>query len=154
MGETQRAIARSTAINQCRLKQAAARNAALGDVLGSVKDSLTAKLKDQNTHKALLIDLIVQGCLKVLEDKVQVRCRAQDAGIVKQVLADAERKYAKCIKDQVGVTRTLSLSVDEANPLPTTGKGAVIGGVVIVCMGGLITVDNSLDSRLRLTEEQ
>merc|ERR1712098_340141 len=93
-------------------------------------------LKDQATHKALLIDLITQGCLKVLEEKVQVRCRAQDTAIVKQVLSEAERKYAQCIKEQVGVTRSLSLTVDEAHPLPTTGKGATIGGVVSSARAG------------------
>jgi len=152
--ETQQAIARSTAINQTRLKRVSARTEALDSTMNAVKNKLEAVTKDQSKYKELITALIVQGCLKVLEDKVQVRCREGDRQIVTQTFPEAERMFAAQIKRQAGVDRKVTLSIDTSKPLPSKGKGAVMGGVVLACSNGLITVDNTLDSRLRLVEEQ
>jgi V-type H+-transporting ATPase subunit E len=152
--ETQQAITRSTMINQTRLKRVQARTAAFEEMTAAVKAKLVTVTQSPAKYKDLLSQLIVQGCLKLLEEKVQVRCREQDKQFVQSVLLDAEKQYANAIKGQTGVLRTVSLSIDTARPLPSTGKGAVLGGVVLSCLNGLITVDNTLDARLQLVEEQ
>jgi len=152
--ETQQAIARSTAINQTRLKRVSARTEAMDAAIAAVKTKLEAVTRDQLKYKELLTALIVQGCLKVLEDKVQVRCRQEDRPLVQSAFAEAERAYSTQIKRQTGVERKVALSIDTGKSLLSKGKGAVMGGVVLCCHGGLITVDNTLDSRLRLVEEQ
>merc|ERR1719335_554214 len=120
----------------------------------AVKQKLVAVTQSPVKYKELLSALIVQGCLKLIEDKVQVRCREQDKQMVQAVLPEAEKAYQLAIKGQTGVLKQVSLSIDTARPLPSTGKGAVLGGVVLACHGGLITVDNTLDARLQLVEEQ
>jgi len=152
--ETQQAIARSTAINNARLKRVTARTEALDSAMTGVKQKLQAITKDPSKYKELITSLIVQGSLKVLEDKVQVRCRQEDRPLVQSAFAEAERAYSTQIKRQTGVERKVALSIDTGKSLLSKGKGAVIGGVVLCCHGGLITVDNTLDSRLRLVEEQ
>jgi len=152
--ETQQAIARSTAINNARLKRVTARTEALDSAMTGVKQKLQAITKDPSKYKELITSLIVQGSLKVLEDKVQVRCREQDRQLVTQCFPEAERQYTLQIKRQAGVDRKVTLSIDTSRPLASSGKAAVMGGVVLCCHQGLITVDNTLDSRLRLVEEQ
>jgi V-type H+-transporting ATPase subunit E len=152
--ETQQAIARSTMINQTRLKRVQARTAAFEEMTEGVKQKLVAVTQSPMKYKELLSALIVQGCLKLIEDKVQVRCREQDKQIVQSVLPETEKQYQLAIKGQTGVVKQVSLSVDTTRYLPATGKGAVLGGVVLACYNGLITVDNTLDARLQLVEEQ
>jgi V-type H+-transporting ATPase subunit E len=152
--ETQQAITRSTMINQTRLKRVQARTAAFEEMTEAVKQKLVGVTQSPLKYKELLTSLIVQGCLKLLETKVQVRCREQDKQMVQSVLPDAEKQYAAAIKGQTGASRTVTLTLDTTRPLPSTGKGAVMGGVVLACLNGLITVDNTLDARLTLVEEQ
>jgi V-type H+-transporting ATPase subunit E len=152
--ETQQAIGRSTMINQTRLKRVQARTAAFDEMTEAVKAKLVTVTQSPAKYKELLSALIVQGCLKLLETKVQVRCREQDKGFVQAILPDAEKQYANAIKGQTGASRAVSLSIDTTRPLASSGKGAVLGGVIMACHNGLITVDNTLDARLQLVEEQ
>merc|ERR1712129_684149 len=85
------------------------------------------------------------------------RCRKEDATKVKGVLKNAEAQYAKIIKEQTGKDLTASLKIDdqELSAAPSGGDGAsCLGGVMLVCAGGKITIDNTLDSRLALVMEQ
>jgi V-type H+-transporting ATPase subunit E len=152
--ETQRAISRSTKINETRLKRVQARTAAFDETTQAVRAKLLAVTQNPTKYKEIMTQLIVQGALKLLEDRVQVRCRDSDRALVTSILPDAENQYTQQIKKQTGASKTVKLSIDSLNPLVSSGKGAVMGGVVLCCNGGLITVDNTLDSRLRLVEDQ
>jgi len=58
---------------------------------------------------------------------------------------------------QTGVDKSVSLSIDLKYLPPPPGGGSPVsclGGVILACHGGLITVDNTLDLRLRLIVEQ
>jgi len=82
--ETQQAISRSTSINQTRLKRVQARTAAFEEMTAAVKQKLVQVTQSTGKYKELLSQLIVQGCLKLIEDKVQVRCREQDKQFVRR----------------------------------------------------------------------
>ena len=59
--ETQRAIARSTAINNSRLQKIAARQDVIGNLVGEVKAKLGGITKNAAGYQKLMTDLIVQG---------------------------------------------------------------------------------------------
>lgn len=155
--ETQRAIARSTQINKARLKKVAERAAYLDKSVDSVKTQMVALSKDKNKYKDLLAKLVVQGCLKLLEPQVAVKCRDCDKQLVESVLMQAATLYSTVVAKEAGKQLSVKLSV-HPKPLPpppsSSATVSCLGGVVLVCHDGLITVDNTLDTRLKLVVEQ
>merc|ERR1712060_459662 len=145
--ETKAAIARSTATNKARLEKIRARQEVMAKLGEDAKNALLQELKNDAKHKEFITKLIAQGMLMLLEDEVQVRCRACDEGIVKACL-DAAQKECK-------------LSMDTEIKLPPAPDGvwkglgtSCLGGVVLACQKGTITIDNTIDSRLALVMEQ
>lgn len=156
--DSQRAISRSRVVNEARLTKVAERSKRLDQVESDVRDKLMKVTQDSRGYGALLTDLIVQGAITLLEPEVKVRCRQADQTIVKGVLKAAETEFARVVLAQTKKQKTVSLSLDTDKflpPAPTPGAvRSCIGGVTLVCHGGLITVDNTLDLRLKLIIEQ
>jgi len=156
--ETQGAIARSTAINKSRLEKITARQEVIGLLANESKAQLKVELKNEAKSKAFISKLIVQGALMLLEEDVQVRCRACDDALVQSALADASKEYAKVIMDLTKVAKKLNLTLDKNVKLPPAPDASThvscLGGVVLACQNGTITIDNTIDSRLNLVLEQ
>jgi len=152
--ETQYAIAKSMAINKQRLEKIKARQ----DVMHKIEGDARAKLVSESSSQAFITKLIVQGLLMLLESKVTVRCRQSDVAVVKGCLQAAQGEYAKLIKQETGATKTCVLDIDTQflPAAPVAGKDgpSCLGGVVLACQGGKITIDNTIDVRLRLVMEQ
>ena len=146
--ETQVAIERSTAINRARLRKIEARQQCIEKLNADVATSLKSVANSDNRYKQIIVDLIVQGCVKLMEEDVTVRCRAADASAVKGLLDQASQAYTKVVQNATKVKKYVKLSID-AKQLPATG----LGGVVVCCQGGSIIVDNTLDTRLKLVME-
>merc|ERR1712151_180897 len=156
--ETQYAIAKSTAINKRRLEKIKARQEVLASISNDVKAKIVSQMSDRSKHEKLIKDLIVQGLLMFLENEVTVRCRECDKDIVSACLQKAEDEYTKVIEKQTGVKKTCKLSRDSTYlpPPPKAGQDgpSCLGGVVLSCQGGKISIDNTLDLRLNLVMEQ
>lgn len=157
--DTQLAIARSTAINKSRLEKIKTRQEVLSKLSADSKDFLVHELKSDAKAKPFITKLIVQGALMLLEDFVVVRCRACDDALVSGCLAEASAEYAKVVKAETGAMKTVTLTLDKAKKLPpapgTNSHGPTcLGGVVLACQDGAITVDNTIDSRLDLVMDQ
>jgi len=156
--ETQHAIARSTAINRSRLTKIRARQEMVGKVGEDTKAALQQELRDQGKLKTFTTKLITQGLLMLLEEEVQVRCRASDVGLVQSCLGDAASSYTRAVKDNTGVAKQVKLSIDQQKSLPPAptaqGGPSCLGGIMLACQGGNITIDNTIDSRMGLVMEQ
>eukprot|EP00928_Gymnodinium_smaydae_P096086 TRINITY_DN8412_c0_g1_i2.p1 TRINITY_DN8412_c0_g1~~TRINITY_DN8412_c0_g1_i2.p1 ORF type:complete len:230 (-),score=75.32 TRINITY_DN8412_c0_g1_i2:176-865(-) len=158
--DTQKAIARSTAINKSRLEKIKTRQDVIGKIAEDSKLRLAEELKNQGKAKSFVTKLIVQGLLMLLEDEVQVRCRACDNSLVEGCLQEAAAEYAKVLKTETGVSKTVKVTLDASVKLPAAPSGAdqhgpsCLGGVVLACQKGAITIDNTIDSRLNLVLEQ
>lgn len=144
--ETRGAIERSTAINKARLKKIDARQQCIEKLGGEVAGKLKEASKADAKYKQIIVDLIVQGALKLMEEEVTVKCRAADATLVRGVLDQAVAAFGKVIaKVASGVSFKLKLAIDRES-LPATS----LGGVVLSCQEGTISVDNTLDTRMKL----
>jgi len=146
--ETKVAIARSTAINKARLKKIEARQMCIDTLGNDVATKLKEVSKVEAKYKQILVDLIVQGSLKLMEEEVMVQCRAADVNTVRGVLDASSQAFTKLIAKATNARASVRFSLDP-NPLPAT----CLGGVVLSCQGGSISVDNTLDTRLRLCLE-
>lgn len=147
--ETQTAIDRSTAINRARLRKIEARQQCIEKLNGEVAESLKTVSKQDAKYKNIIVELIVQGALKLQEESVTVRCRAADQNVVRGCLELAAQNYTKVIQGATNQKKFCKFSLDSVS-LPAT----CLGGVVVCCHGGLISVDNTLDTRLKLVMEK
>lgn len=145
---TTKAIERSTAINRARLSKIEARHQCI-EILGKdCEKRLAEAMKAQDKYKMILVDLIVQGCLKLTEPTVSVKARAADAALVKSVLDAASAKYSQVIKKETGANLSLKLGMDKE-----VLSATCLGGVILSCQDGTILVDNTLNARLNLVME-
>mmetsp|Transcript_119099 Transcript_119099/g.344491 ORF Transcript_119099/g.344491 Transcript_119099/m.344491 type:complete len:140 (-) Transcript_119099:63-482(-) len=123
-----------------------------------IENDARAKLVSEAQAPAFVTKLIVQGLLMLLEDTVTVKCRKADTELVKGCLAGAQAEYSKLIKAETGADKTCTLTIDSESlpPAPATGKDgpSCLGGVLLHCQGGKISIDNTVDVRLRLVMEQ
>jgi len=154
--ETQHAIARSTAINRSRLEKIKSRQDMIVRVADQARTALTNELRSEATNKAFITKLIAQGLLMLLEDEVQVRCRAQDDVLVTSCLQPAQQEYAAVILKESGAVKATKVTLDKVNKLPaqSSGQSSCLGGVVLACAGSTITIDNTIDARLSLLLDQ
>mmetsp|Transcript_76468 Transcript_76468/g.248087 ORF Transcript_76468/g.248087 Transcript_76468/m.248087 type:complete len:219 (+) Transcript_76468:86-742(+) len=143
--ETQYAIAKSMAVNKMRLEKIKARQEVMNQIEADVRPSLAK----ESQNAAFITKLIVQGMLMLLENEVVVRCRQADAKLVKGCLDAAQTEYTNHIKTETGASKTCTLSIDTLFL-----REECLGGVFLSCFGGKITIDNTVDIRLRLTMEQ
>merc|ERR1712048_819815 len=108
--ETSHAIARSSAINKSRLEKIKSRQEMIGKIAEDTKAYLQKELTSDAKSKPFVTKLIVQGLLMLLEDKVEVRCRAVDDKLVQGCLAEAAAEYSRTIKTETGANKVVTLS--------------------------------------------
>lgn len=156
--ETKAAIANSTAINRSRIEKILARQDKIQKIADISKGQVVDEMKDEKKKTLFVTNLIVQGLLMLLEDEVEVRCRACDEKLVTSCLDAAAKKYAEVVKTEANLTKTCKVTLGSEKLAPAPGGEGVgptcLGGVVLACQGGAITIDNTIDSRLALIMEQ
>eukprot|EP01057_Protomagalhaensia_wolfi_P000535 Protomagalhaensia_wolfi_Nauph_80__534@NODE_12_length_5322_cov_729_645845_g9_i0_p4_GENE_NODE_12_length_5322_cov_729_645845_g9_i0NODE_12_length_5322_cov_729_645845_g9_i0_p4_ORF_typecomplete_len232_score69_32vATPsynt_E/PF01991_18/9_5e59DUF885/PF05960_11/0_051DUF4886/PF16227_5/0_025DUF4886/PF16227_5/1_4e03Par3_HAL_N_term/PF12053_8/6_2e03Par3_HAL_N_term/PF12053_8/0_34ATPsynt_B/PF00430_18/52ATPsynt_B/PF00430_18/0_2DUF4570/PF15134_6/0_22DUF4570/PF15134_6/4_1e02Prominin/PF05478_11/0_97DUF1283/PF06932_11 len=156
--ETEKAIARSTAINKARLKKIAARQMKIQEAVKSAQRSLTDLSKDSHKYPKLLTDLIVQAMVRLLENEVMVVCRKEDEVLIQDCMTQAEKKY-KQIVQEAGVQASCKAHLNTRRYLPAgnavvEGEKTCSGGVILTSMDGKIVCDNTLDARLDLVVQE
>merc|ERR1712048_484590 len=125
------------------------------------KNQLMDAMKKDADAKKFVTSLIAQGLLMLLENEVVVRCRECDVKLVKACVDEAQKEYTKVIKQETNgkAEKTCKITIDEKNFLPkppVEGQDgpSCLGGVVLECQKGKITIDNTIDLRLKLVMEQ
>merc|ERR1712157_186483 len=96
--------------------------------------------------ESLVLDLLVQGMIRLLEKDVIVKCRECDKDTVKKTFSVAEEKYASVIEKQTGVKRFCKLTLYEKRFLPDK----CLGGVVLANTNGRIVANNTMYARLNI----
>merc|ERR1712194_888088 len=145
--QTKEAIAHSAAVNKQRLAKVNQQHAVLAKITDEAKVSLGNQLSDKQVKQDFLAELIVQGLLVLLGEDVGICCLESDVEIVTAATPAAQKMYADAIKKQSGADKKCSLSVSSVR---LNG----LGGVVLECKNGAITIDNTIDARLRHVMDQ
>lgn len=139
--EVSQKIAHSTLTNKSRLRLLHLREQNLQDLFQAAREQL-ATLASSSQYVQFLQGNIVQGFLQLLEPEVIIHVREVDATVVKEAADAASRQYAEISGRSVKYELIASLSPDLA------------GGVKLVNGNMRITLDNTLDERLRLLEDR
>ncbi|KAL8716121.1 MAG: hypothetical protein Q9220_000026 [cf. Caloplaca sp. 1 TL-2023] len=136
-------ITRSTLANKTRIKVLSARQELLDDLFDKARSKLPDYTKDQGKYQDLCSNLILEGLYAMNEDKVAVRAKKEDYGVVKKAIESARKEYKKSMDG-----KEVQVELDEKNPQPE----GCSGGVSVVGGGGRIDINNTLDERLKLLE--
>ncbi|KAG8741287.1 V-ATPase V1 sector subunit E [Ceratobasidium sp. 414] len=134
--------AQSTQTNKSRLKLLHAREQHLSDLFHAARTQLLELSKDEEKYGRLLEGIIVQGFLSLLEPSATVLARQKDVELVQKAVQAAQAQYAEISGREI--------QVDVEGSLPETGAG----GVKLISGTKRITLDNTLDERLRLLEDR
>ncbi|KAM5537137.1 hypothetical protein V8D89_009283 [Ganoderma adspersum] len=140
--EVSQKIAHSTLTNKSRLKLLQQREEHLQDLFTTARGSIDELANDEARYVQFLEGIIVQGFLAQLEPEVTVHAREKDVEIVRRAADGAARQYDEISGRTVKPTVEGSLS------------NQIAGGVKLVSGTQRITIDNTLDERLRLLEDR
>ncbi|KAI8970878.1 ATPase V1/A1 complex subunit E [Trametes punicea] len=140
--EVAQKIAQSTLTNKSRLKLLQQREEHLQDLFSTARESIDALAQEEGRYVQFLEGVIVQGFLALLEPDVTVHAREKDVDKVQRAVDAAAKQYHDISGLTVKATVKGSLSNDLA------------GGVKLVSGTERITLDNTLDERLRLLEDR
>ncbi|KZS90078.1 ATPase V1/A1 complex subunit E [Sistotremastrum niveocremeum HHB9708] len=135
-------IKQSTQTNKSRLRLLQAREQYLQDLFSTARDQISVLSKDEGRYLQLLEGVIVQGLLQLLEPSATVYSRPKDLELAKKAAANASKQYKEISGKDVEVSVEATLQDDSA------------GGVKLRSGTGRITIDNTLDERLRLLEDR
>lgn len=159
--EASKKIEASKQMNEQRLKILNAKQACIADVIKSARNDLEKITQNPAQYGALLIELLCQGMKKLAEGSQIVQCREEDVSIVERQLPAAQSKYKQVYKEEPP-----QLSLDRKHFLPAGAKAGAkahvddlemktcLGGVVLVSPSGRIVVNNTLDARLSIIQEE
>ncbi|KAI0300092.1 ATPase V1/A1 complex subunit E [Multifurca ochricompacta] len=140
--ETAQKIQQSTLTNKSRLRLLHRREEHLQDLFTSARAQIARLADDEARYVQFLEGVIVQGLLQLLERSVTVYTRAKDVAITTRAIDGAKETYYEISGREVEVELDTSLSDELA------------GGVKLASGSRRITLDNTLDERLRLLEDR
>ncbi|KAF7792685.1 hypothetical protein EIP86_003783 [Pleurotus ostreatoroseus] len=140
--EVAQKIAQSTLTNKSRLKLLQQREEHLQDLFNAARTSIVDLASNEGRYVQFLENVIVQGFLNLLEPEVTVHAREKDVAIAQKATTNAAKAYEDISGRSVKATVRGELSNDLA------------GGVTLISGTGRITLDNTLDERLRLLEDR
>ncbi|KAI1798155.1 ATPase V1/A1 complex subunit E [Ganoderma leucocontextum] len=140
--EVSQKITHSTLTNKSRLKLLQQREEHLQDLFATARTAIDELAKDEARYVQFLEGIIVQGFLAQLEPEVTVHARQKDVETVQRAADGAAGQYNEISGRTVKPTVEGSLSNE------------IAGGIKLVSGTKRITIDNTLDERLRLLEDR
>ncbi|OJA19709.1 hypothetical protein AZE42_11938, partial [Rhizopogon vesiculosus] len=139
--EVSQKIAQSNLTNKSRLKLLQRREEQLQELFSIARSSILTFAEDEGRYSQFLEGAVVQGLLQLMEPKVTLLAREQDAEIMEKAGEAAAESYTQISGRDVSFELETTLSKDCA------------GGVRLLSNSRRITIDNTLDERLTLLED-
>lgn len=132
-------ITKSTIANNTRLKLLASREEALETIFDAAK----TQLNSLSTDRELLSGLIEEGLYALMEPIVSIKVKSSDIELAKKAIETASANF----NEKAGFH--VEISIDEDNCL----SDSIAGGVIVLSASGKISVNNTLDERLKLLSD-
>ncbi|GAA5986020.1 hypothetical protein JCM11641_004903 [Rhodosporidiobolus odoratus] len=140
--DIEKKIAISNQNNKARLQLLEKREELLEKVFEEAREKLSEVTGDEGKYAELLKGLVLQALYTLMEKDIKVSGRPKD----KAVLEKAAKQAAEEFEKEAGYK--ISLEVDDELGDKSSG------GILLRGYGSRITVNNTLDERLRLLEER
>uniref|UniRef100_A0A0B7AWQ6 V-type proton ATPase subunit E n=1 Tax=Arion vulgaris TaxID=1028688 RepID=A0A0B7AWQ6_9EUPU len=144
--ELQKKIQQSNLLNNSRLQILKRKEELVNELLEDAKKiAAQVPAQDQQKYKETLIKLTLQGLVQLLEPRVTLQVMQRDLQLIQSLLPEILERYKKITNGKES-----KMLVDEENFL----SADVIGGVVLLTHSDKITVNNTLNERLKLISRQ
>ena len=114
-------------------------------------------------HKNLLKNLLLQGLIKLMEGKIKIMCREEDVELIEAVKDEAVEEYRKMMVSEVIALQSKSpedipceivIRTDKYLPsYDAEKKSGYIGGFIMTAKKDKITLQQTLDDRVKLCQE-
>jgi len=162
----QKRIAYSNEYNGARLQALKAQDECVQSLIEKARKSLIDLVADTARYKPLMANYIVQALLLLRDPEVEIRCRACDKELVKEVLPEAVERFKELYKKNVlednkkkGIDFTPDFENDPVlKPKVTVSDevlpDSVLGGVILTSYNGRIVCSNTIESRLSIASEK
>jgi len=141
--EVAQKIAQSTITNKSRLKLLHKREEVLQHIFSAVREPSTPLYKQSGRYEQFLEGIITESFLQIMEPAVTIHSRKSDHGVVTQSAKNAAEKFKEISGRNIKFEVEVSIADDSSQ-----------GGVKLVSGSGRITLDNTLEERLRLLEDK
>ncbi|CAG8599743.1 14010_t:CDS:2 [Acaulospora colombiana] len=134
----------SNYINKSRLKILQARQQSLDELFNEARIQLKKVSQDTDRYRDLLKDLILQTLYQLMDEHVTVIVRKSDLQLAEAAVQAAHKNFTDTTK------LPLKIEIDKENFLPDSSAG----GVILTSYFGRIKINNTLEERLKLAQEE
>ena len=111
-------------MNKLRLEKLKTKIDCVNSVFEDAKKHLATKIKNNpEVYKKLLKDLLIQGFIRLLDDKINVLCKKEDFDLVKSLLNEAKNEFLEKLKKEAKKSVQMNdfqVTLDEKFFLPET----------------------------------
>ena len=122
--KTKMKIVQSQKMNKLRLEKLKVKIDCVNSVFEDAKTQLLKKIKNNpEEYKKILKDLLVQGFIRLLDDKINVLCKKEDFDLVKGLIDEAKNEFLEKLKKEAKKSaqiENLQVTLDEKYFLPET----------------------------------
>ena len=122
--KTKMKIVQSQKMNKLRLEKLKVKIDCVNSVFEDAKTQLVKKIKNNpEEYKKILKDLLVQGFIRLLDDKINVLCKKEDFELVKSLIDEAKKEFLEKLKKEAKKSAqidNLEITLDEKYFLPET----------------------------------
>jgi V-type H+-transporting ATPase subunit E len=122
--KTKMKIAQSQKMNKLRLEKLKTKIDCVNYVFEEAKKQLTNTIKNNpEQYKKILKDLLIQGFIRLLDDKINVLCKKDDFELVKSLIDEAKNDFLEKMKIEAKKSvqiNNFSVTLDEKYFLPET----------------------------------
>jgi len=92
--KTKMKIAQSQKMNKLRLEKLKVKIDCVNTIFEGAKVKLAKKIKDSpEEYKKLIKDLLIQGFIRLLDDKINVLCKKEDYQLVQGLIDEAKKEF-------------------------------------------------------------
>ena len=122
--KTKMKIAQSQKMNKLRLEKLKTKIDCVNVVFEEAKIQLSNKIKkNPEEYKKILKDLLIQGFIRLLDDKINVLCKKEDLELVEGLLDEAKNEFLEKMKKEAKKSvqiNDFTVTLDEKFFLPET----------------------------------
>ena len=122
--KTKMKIQQSQKMNKLRLEKLKTKIDCVNLVFEDAKAQLVKKIKNNpEEYKKILKDLLIQGFIRLLDDKINVLCKKEDFELVKSLIDEAKKEFLEKMKKEAKKSvqlKDFSVTLDGKFFLPET----------------------------------
>ena len=122
--KTKMKIAQSQKMNKLRLEKLKVKIDCVNSVFEDTRTQLIKKIRNNpDEYRKILKDLLIQGFIRLLDDRINVLCKKEDFEVVKSLMDEAKSEFLEKLKKKKKKSaqiNALQVTLDERYFLPET----------------------------------